>query len=84
LLPEDITVLVCCYGFDLTTADSLSERLRGYAVPLLNLASFDLPESIRRLRCEGLIDDMSLTETGLAFLRASRYWPFAENLKGET
>jgi len=83
LHPEDMTVLVCCYGFDLTTADSLSERLRGYAVPLLNLASFDLPESIHRLRREGLIDDRSLTETGLAFLRASRYWPFAENLKGE-
>lgn len=83
LHPEDITILVCCYGFDLATADSLLERLRGYAVPLLNLAGFDLPESIRRLRREGLIDDMSITETGLAFLRASRYWPFAENLKGE-
>ncbi len=83
LHPEDITVLVCCYGFDLSTADSLSERLRGYAVPLLNLACFDLPESIHRLRCEGLIYDMGLTETGLAFLRASKYWPFAENLKEE-
>jgi hypothetical protein len=83
LHPEDITVLVCCYGFDLATADGLSDRLRGYAVPLLNLASFDLPESIRRLRCEGLIDDMGLTEMGLAFLRDSSYWPFAENLKGE-
>lgn len=83
LHPEDITVLVCCYGFDLATADGLSDRLRGYAVPLLNLAIFDLPESIHRLRCEGLIDGMGLTETGLALLRASRYWPFAENLKGE-
>jgi hypothetical protein len=82
--PEDITVLVCCYGFDLATADGLSDRLRGYAVPLLNLASFDLPESINRLRSGGLLDDNGLTETGLAFLRASRYWPFAENLKRET
>jgi hypothetical protein len=83
LHPEDITVLVCCYGFDVATTDSLLERLRGYAVPLLNLANFDLPESIHRLRCEGLIDDIGLTETGLAFLRASSHWPFAENLKGE-
>lgn len=83
LRPEDVTVLVCCYGFDLATVERLSERLRGYAVPLLNLASFDLPESFNRLRRGGLLGENGLTEAGLAFLQASKYWPFAENLKGE-
>ena len=83
LRPQDITVLVCCYGFDLATAEKLSDRLRGYAVPLLNLASFDLPESFNRLRRGGLLEEKGLTEAGLAFLQASKYWPFAENLKGE-
>lgn len=83
LHPQDVTVLVCCYGFDLATVEGLSERLCGYAVPLLNLASFDLPESFNRLRRGGFLDDKGLTETGLAFLRASKYWSFAENLKGE-
>lgn len=83
LHPQDVTVMVCCYGFDLATADGLSDRLHRYVVPLLNLASFDLPESINRLRRGGLLDDNGLTETGLAFLQASKYWSFAENLKGE-
>lgn len=83
LRPQDITVLVCCYGFDLSTAEKLSDRLRGYAVPLLNLASFDLPESFNRLRRGGLLEEKGLTEAGLAFLQASKYWPFAENLNGE-
>jgi hypothetical protein len=50
---------------------------------LLNLASFDFPESINRLRRGGLLDDNGPTEMGLAFLRASKYWSFAENLKGD-
>ena len=83
LRPQDVTVLVCCYGFDLATPEGLSERLRGYVMPLLNLASFDLPESFNRLRRCGLLDDKGLTETGLAFLRDSKCWSFAENLKGE-
>jgi hypothetical protein len=57
--------------------------LREYAVPLLNLASFDFPESINRLRRGGLLDDNGPTKMGLAFLRASKYWSFAENLKGD-
>jgi hypothetical protein len=83
LLPQDVTVLVCSYGFDLATAEGISERLREYAVPLLNLASFDFPESINRLRRGGLLDDNGPTKMGLAFLRASKYWSFAENLKGD-
>lgn len=83
LQPQDITVMVCCYGFDVATAEGLSDKLRGYAVPLLNLASFDLPESINRLRRGGLLNDKGMTEAGLDFLRGSKYWSFAENLKGQ-
>lgn len=83
LHPQDVTVLVCCYGFTVVTAESLLARLQKYAVPLLNLASFDLPESIRRLRHMGMLDDRGITEGGLSFLRTSKYWSFAENLKGE-
>lgn len=78
---QDVTVLVCCYGFDVTTATGLSDRLNGYAMPLLKLDSFDLPKSINRLRCVGFLDDKGLTEAGLAFLQDSKYWSFAENLK---
>lgn len=83
LHPQDITVLVCCYGFDLATAEGLSDRLRGYAMPLLNLASFDFLESINRLRRGRLLNNGGLTETGLDFLRKSKYWSFAENMKRE-
>ena len=83
LYPHDVTVLVCCYGFAVVTAESLLTRLKEYAVPLLNLASFDLPESFHRLRRMGMLDDKGITEGGLSFLRTSNYWSFAENLKGE-
>lgn len=83
LHPQDVTVLVCCYGFAVVTAEGLLVRLQGYAVPLLNLASFDLPESIHRLRLLGMLDDGGIAEGGLSFLRNSSYWPFAENLKEE-
>jgi hypothetical protein len=83
LQPQDVTVLVCCYGFAVVTAESLMARLKEYAVPLLNLASFDLPESIHRLRRLRMIDDREITEGGLSFLQTSNYWSFAENLKGE-
>lgn len=80
--PQDVTVLVCCYGFNLTTADDLSNKLATYTVPLLNLASFDLSESICRLRKADFLNDDGLTETGLIFLKTSQYWSFAENIKG--
>lgn len=83
LHPQDVTVLVCCYGFAVVTVESLLVRLKEYAVPMLNLASFDLPESIHRLRRMGMLDDRGITEGGLSFLQTSNYWSFAENLKGE-
>lgn len=83
LHPQDVTVLVCCYGFTVVTAESLLARLKEYAVPLLNLASFNLSESIHRLRLFGMLEDRGLSEVGLSFLRTSNYWSFAENLKGE-
>jgi hypothetical protein len=83
LQAQDLTVLVCCYCFDVSTAASLFDRLQTYAVPLLNLATFDLPESIRRLNNARFLGDSGLTDTGLNFLRASKFWLFAEQLKGE-
>lgn len=81
--PEDVTVLVCSYGFNVATAEDLLSRLKVYAVPLLNLASFDLPESMARLRNAGLINDNGLTEQGLALLMGCKYWAFAEILRNE-
>lgn len=81
LQPEDITVMVCCYGFGIATAADLSNRLRTYTVPLLNLAQFDLPESFARLRLIGFLDDDGPTSKGLDHLQSSKYWAFAENLK---
>jgi hypothetical protein len=80
---EDVTVLVCSYGFNVATADGLLSRLKTYAVPLLNLAAFDLPESMVRLRDAGLINDSGLTEQGLAHLMGCKHWVFAENLRNE-
>lgn len=82
LEPHDMTVMVCCYGFGVVSAASLSECLDSYEVPLLNLAEFDLPASIARLRERGFINDRAMTDAGLAYLSASKYWAFAENLKG--
>ena len=81
--PEDVTVLVCSYGFNVATAEGLLSKLKTYAVPLLNLASFDLPESMVRLRNAGLIHDNGLTEKGLAHLMGCKYWAFAESLRNE-
>lgn len=80
---EDVTVLVCSYGFNVATAEGLLSRLKTYAVPLLNLDNFDLPGSIVRLRNAGLINDFGLTEQGLAYLMGSNYWAFAETLRKE-
>ena len=81
--PEDVTVLVCSYGFNVATAEGLLSRLKTYAVPLLNLANFNLPESMVRLRNAGLINGRGLTELGLTHLMGSKYWAFAENLRNE-
>jgi hypothetical protein len=81
--PEDVTVLVCSYGFNVATAEGLLSKLKTYAVPLLNLASFDLPESIVRLRNAGLMNDHGLTEQGMAYLMGCKYWAFAESLRNE-
>jgi hypothetical protein len=81
--PEDVTVLVCSYGFNVATAEGLLSKLKTNAVPLLNLASFDLPESMVRLRNAGLMHDNGLTEQGLAHLMGCKYWAFAESLRNE-
>lgn len=81
--PEDVTVLVCSYGFNIATAEGLLSRLKLYAVPLLNLDSFDLPGSIVSLKSAGLIGDTGLTEQGVAYLMESKYWAFAEALREE-
>lgn len=81
--PEDVTVLVCSYGFNVATADDLLSKLKAYAVPLLNLANFDLPESMERLRRARFINERGLTERGLAHLTRSKYWVFAESLRKE-
>lgn len=81
--PEDITVLVCCYGFNVVTAEDLMNELNTYAVPFLNLANFDLTESVIRLRNAGIIDDTGTTEKGLVYLMESKYWAFAESLRNE-
>ncbi len=83
ILPEDVTVLVCSYGFNVVTAEGLSNKLKTYAVPLLNLTSFDLSESMVRLRNAGFIHDNGFTEKGLAHLMGSKYWVFAESLRSE-
>ena len=80
---EDVTVLVCSYGFNVATAEGLLSKLKTYAIPLLNLASFDLPKSMDRLRNAGLIHDNGLTEKGLAHLMGGKYWAFAESLRNE-
>lgn len=81
--PEDVTVLVCSYGFNVATAEGLLSRLKTYAVPLLNLENFDLPGSIGRLRNAGLANDHGLTSQGVAYLMGSKYWAFAEILRKE-
>ena len=81
--PEDVTVLVCSYGFNVATVEGLLSRFKTYAVPLLNLASFDLQDSMVRLRNAGLINDNGLTEQGLTHLMGCKYWAFAESLRNE-
>jgi hypothetical protein len=82
LTPQDHTVMVCCYGMEINTASRLSEVVDNSAIPFLNLAGFNLPQSFDRLGRYGLLDDTGLTTEGLAYLKASPYWAFAEQLKG--
>jgi hypothetical protein len=82
LVPEDNTVLVCCYGMKVFSVAALSETLNKNAVPLLDLNRFDLPASFERLRSLGYLDNHTLTNAGLAYLQSSPYWAFAEHLKG--
>ena len=80
---EDVTVLVCCFGFNVVTAEGLMCRLRTYAVPLLNLESFDVQASLIRLKNATLINAHGLTEKGLDYLMGSKYWAYAESLRDE-
>jgi hypothetical protein len=82
LTPHDYTVLVCCYGLDVTTPEALSECMRLSVVPIVNLESFDSVPSFDRLKHLGLLDGSGLTPEGLNQLKSSKYWVFAEHLKG--
>ena len=82
LRPEDYTVLVCCHGFGVSNPSALSDAVKQSAVPVFNLSSFDVPGSFSRLLGYGFLDDAGLTPAGLSHLMASRYWPYAENMKG--
>lgn len=81
LMPEDNTVLVCCYGMNVFSVAALSETLNKKAVPLLDLSRFDLLASFDRLRSLGYLENHVLTNEGLAYLQSSPYWAFAEHLK---
>lgn len=81
LMPEDNTVLVCCYGMNVFSVAALSETLNKNAVSLLDLSKFDLPASFDRLRSLGYLENHVLTNEGLAYLQSSPYRAFAEHLK---
>ena len=82
LMPQDNTIMVCCYGLAVTSAVQMSEAIRQCATPFLNVAEFNLPESFNRLKAQGFLGETGLTAEGLAYLQASNYWAFAEHLKG--
>jgi hypothetical protein len=82
LEPKDYTVMVCCYGMNVSSATELSEAINKNAVPLLDLSRFDLMASFERLRVLGYLDNQGLTHEGLAYLQPTPYWAFAEHLKG--
>jgi len=82
LMPKDNTVLVCCYGMNISSASQLTEALKEYAVPFLDFGGFDLAESFDRLRTLGFLDKNTLSVNGLVHLKSSPYWVFAEHLKG--
>lgn len=83
LQAQDITVLVFCYGFAVSSAQELAARLQLDAMPLLNLENLDLPASMARLHACGMLLEHGLSADGLTFLQTSKYWPFAAHLKKE-
>ncbi len=83
IYPQDITVLVCCYGFNVASMDALLSKLNDSAVPLVNLAHFDVAQSCYRLKNAGLMNDDGVTELGETHLMESKYWLFATRLREE-
>jgi hypothetical protein len=81
LAAEDITVLVCCYGFGASTAEQLTGILERHTVPILDLSTMDLRGSLNRLRCSGMMAEHGVTEMGVSYLKASKHWVFADYLK---
>lgn len=82
LYPQDVTVLICCYGFGVVNSEDICKRISQNSIPLLKLDSFELQGSLERLSNAGYIDNDGLTTDGFDYLQASPYWMFAESLKG--
>ncbi len=81
LLPQDYSVLVCCYGWQLATPTSLQQHLQEASFPLLDFRGVDMEQSFARLSQTGLLDKVGITTAGIAILQASPYWPYAAYLK---
>lgn len=81
LLPHDYTIMVCCYGFGVASSSAIIEKLSQSAVPIIQLANFDIEDSLKRLKRLAYLGDDGLTSTGLEKLQSGRYWVFAEHLR---
>jgi hypothetical protein len=81
LMPQDYTVMVCCYGWNVGTPAALSDCIDKSLIPIINLAEFDVTESFSRLQKGGFLDESGLSDTGKAHLWSSPYRTFAEHLK---
>jgi len=82
LQPEDITVLVCCYGIGTATENVLQKRIGESCIPIIDITKFNFTDSIQRLTKRGYLNSEGVTSDGLTYLQSTPYWLFAENLKG--
>lgn len=81
LMPNDYTIMVCCYGWDVSAEVELTGIIDRSAVPIISLSDFDLPDNFGRLRRCGLLNDTGLTPRGLEILKSSPYWSYAGQLR---
>jgi hypothetical protein len=81
LMPNDYTMMVCCYGWKVSTEAELKHKLDQSTIPILSLTDFDLPDNFGRLRRFGLLNDTGLTPRGLEILKTSPYWGYAGQLR---
>ncbi|MBB1445279.1 hypothetical protein [Pseudoalteromonas sp. SG43-3] len=80
----DYSIMACILAWDLTSANKLMAHQADQTFPIFQFLPSDVEAGFERLQSIGYIDTKGLTSSGLAALKDSTFWLYAEQLKERT